>query len=88
VVAGDVDIVLMDLQLPGISGVEAARRIRALDGAAAAIPIVAVTANAGGREADACRAVGMDGFVTKPIDRVGLLDAMERALDTGAGETG
>jgi len=30
----------------------------------------------------------MDGFVTKPIDRVGLLDAMERALDTGAGETG
>jgi len=88
VVAGDVDIVLMDLQLPGISGIEAARRIRALDGAAAAIPIVAVTANAGGREADACRAVGMDGFVTKPIDRVGLLDAMERALDTGAGETG
>jgi CheY-like chemotaxis protein/anti-sigma regulatory factor (Ser/Thr protein kinase) len=85
VAAGEVDVVLMDLQLPGISGIEAARRIRALDGAAAAVPIVAVTANAGGREAEACRAAGMDGFVTKPIDRVGLLDAMERALATAAG---
>ncbi len=87
VAAGAVDVVLMDLQLPGISGIEAARRIRALDGVRAAIPIIAVTANAGGGEAEACRAVGMNGFVTKPIDRAGLLDAMERAFDTGDGAT-
>jgi CheY-like chemotaxis protein len=80
VAAGDVDAVLMDVQMPGIDGLEATRRIRALPDAAAATPIIAVTANAGAPEADACRAAGMTGFVTKPIDRAALMDALERAL--------
>jgi CheY-like chemotaxis protein len=80
VAAGDVDAVLMDVQMPGIDGLEATRRIRALPAAAAATPIIAVTANAGAPEADACRAAGMTGFLTKPIDRAALMDALERAL--------
>ncbi|MFP4361744.1 MAG: response regulator, partial [Alphaproteobacteria bacterium] len=86
VAAGDVDAVLMDVQMPGISGLEAARRIRALAGPVAATPIIAVTANAGAEEAAACRAAGMDGFVTKPIDRAELMDALDRALAATAGE--
>jgi len=85
VAAGDVDAVLMDVQMPGISGLEAARRIRALAGAAAATPVIAVTANAGADEAEACRAAGMDGFVTKPIDRAELMEALDRALAAGEG---
>lgn len=79
VAAGGVDAVLMDVQMPGIDGLEAARRIRRLGGEAAATPIVAVTANAGAAEAAACRAAGMTGFVTKPIDRAELLETLDRA---------
>lgn len=80
VAGGGVDAVLMDVQMPGMGGLEAARRIRALDGPAARTPIVAVTANAGAGEAAACRAAGMNGFLTKPIDRTTLLDAVDRAI--------
>ncbi len=86
VAAGGVDAVLMDVQMPGIGGLEAARRIRALPGAAAATPIIAATANAGTNEAEACRGAGMDGFVTKPIDRADLMDALDRALARTRGE--
>jgi CheY-like chemotaxis protein len=78
----------MDVQMPGIGGLEATRRIRALPAAAAATPIIAVTANAGAAEAEACRAAGMTGFVTKPIDRAALMDALERALAPGDGDAG
>jgi CheY-like chemotaxis protein len=86
VAAGGVDAVLMDVQMPGISGLEATRRIRALPAAAAATPVIAVTANAGADEAEACRAAGMDGFVTKPIDRAGLMDALDRAVAATPGD--
>jgi len=59
------DVVLMDVTLPGIDGLEAARRIRALPGTAGATPIVGVT----GREADdaEARAAGMNGYLRKPV---------------------
>jgi CheY-like chemotaxis protein len=79
VAAGGVDAVLMDLQMPGMDGFEAARRIRGLAGAAARTPVIALTANAGEAPAEACRRAGMDDFVTKPIDRADLLDALDRA---------
>jgi CheY-like chemotaxis protein/anti-sigma regulatory factor (Ser/Thr protein kinase) len=73
------DIVLMDIQMPGIDGLEAARRIRALgDPSLAAVPIVAVTANAMRGQAEECRAAGMEGHVAKPFDRAGLLAAIEQ----------
>jgi CheY-like chemotaxis protein len=79
VAAADFDLVLMDVQMPNMDGLEAARRIRALpDRARARVPIVAVTANAlNGAEAE-CRSAGMNGHVAKPFDRAGLLGAVER----------
>lgn len=67
------DVILMDLEMPGISGVEAARQIRAKEKASAIdtppyTPIVAMTAHDEEAERTACLVVGMDGFITKPID--------------------
>ncbi|HLL11527.1 MAG TPA: response regulator, partial [Rubrivivax sp.] len=62
------DIVLMDIQMPNVDGIAAARRIRALDGAVSRIPIVALTANAMCEELEAYLAVGMDGHVAKPYE--------------------
>jgi signal transduction histidine kinase/CheY-like chemotaxis protein len=66
--AGGFDIALIDLQMPLMDGLEATRRIRALEGAAARLPIVALTASALAVDRQACTAAGMDGFVTKPFE--------------------
>ena len=60
----------MDVQMPGMDGLEATRRIRALGGVAARIPIVALTANV--------LAVGMDEHLGKPIRREDLFDLIDR----------
>jgi PAS domain S-box-containing protein len=70
---GGFDLVLMDIQMPGIDGVEAARRIRALGGAPAATPIVALTANVLSHQRQAYLDAGMDGVVGKPISPPDLL---------------
>jgi PAS domain S-box-containing protein len=64
---GNFDLILMDIQMPGIDGVEAARRIRALGGGPAATPIVALTANVLSHQRQAYLDAGMDGVVGKPI---------------------
>ena len=61
------DLVLMDVQLPGIDGIEALRRIRA-DGKAARIPIVALTASVMANDRERFDKAGFDGFIAKPID--------------------
>jgi signal transduction histidine kinase/CheY-like chemotaxis protein len=73
------DLVLMDLHLPGMDGIEATRRVRALDREGGNIPIVALTANASEEDRAACREAGMDAFVVKPVDRRKLEEAMEQA---------
>lgn len=76
------DLVLMDIQLPGISGIEAFRQLRA-DKSTARIPVVALTASVMPTDRSAINAVGFDAFVSKPISLRELLDAMKRLLDGG-----
>jgi PAS domain S-box-containing protein len=72
------DLVLMDLHMPGLDGLEAARRIRAAEAERGArrTPIIALTANAFAEDRDACLAAGMDGFLVKPLDRDRLAAAL------------
>lgn len=74
------DLVLMDVQMPGMDGLEATRRIRAAEAGGAATPIVALTANAYAEDREACLAAGMDGLLVKPLDR----DRLREALDAAA----
>jgi len=76
---GDYDLVLMDLQMPGMDGMEATQAIRALGGARAELPIIAMTANAFEEDRLACLAAGMDDYVAKPIDMEQLARAIARS---------
>jgi CheY-like chemotaxis protein len=67
------DLVLMDVQMPGIDGLEATRRIRALPIAHASVPVIAITANALQGDDQRCFAAGMNDYIAKPIDRARLL---------------
>ena len=74
----DYDLVLMDLQMPGMDGIAATRAIRSLQGAKAKTVIVAMTANAMPGDREACLAAGMDDYIAKPIDRRRLAALVER----------
>ncbi len=78
VAQGHFDLVLMDMQMPGISGLEATRQIRADEAARQEprMPIMALTANAYDEDRDACLAAGMDAFISKPIRRDTLIAAI------------
>jgi CheY-like chemotaxis protein len=75
---GDFDLVFMDCQMPEMDGYEATRRIRALPGDIARIPIVAITANAFHGDREACEAAGMNDYLTKPVNK----DQFDRMLAT------
>jgi CheY-like chemotaxis protein len=70
------DLVLMDVHMPASDGIEATRRIRATEAEGQRIPIIALTADALSQDRDACLAAGMDGFLTKPLDRERLADVL------------
>jgi len=71
--SGDWDVILMDIQMPVMDGMTATRMIRALDGAAASIPIIALTANTLPDQIQSYVEAGMDDYVAKPINMVELL---------------
>lgn len=61
------DLILMDLQLPGIDGLQAASQIQRSAGATGRAAIVALTASTGAEDAERCRAAGLDGLLAKPL---------------------
>ena len=73
------DLVLMDIQLPGINGIEALRRLRA-EAACARVPIVAFTASVTPTDRSQIAAAGFDGFLGKPINLKEFLDTVQRLL--------
>jgi len=73
------DLVLMDIQMPGVDGLEAARRIRSLPTACSLVPIVAVTASATVEDREACLAAGMTDYISKPL----TLEALRKVLEQG-----
>ncbi len=75
--ANEYDLVLMDMQMPVMDGIEATKLIRS-DTRFAHLPIVAMTANAMSGDRDACLEAGMDDHVAKPIDPVELFEALQR----------
>ncbi|HKX98654.1 MAG TPA: response regulator [Steroidobacteraceae bacterium] len=73
-----VDLVLMDMQMPVMDGLEATRRIRAEIAGGGRLPIVGLTANALREQVEACRAAGMDEVIAKPLERGRLEAVLER----------
>lgn len=78
------DLVLMDIQLPGVSGLEAARALKQ-DPSTAGIRIVALTALAMTGDAQGILAAGCDAYLAKPYRRVELLDLVGRVLASAPG---
>jgi len=81
------DLILMDIQMPGMDGVEATHRIRALKGPAGTAPILAMTANAMAHQQAAYLAAGMDGAIAKPLSPAALTQAIATALTIERGGT-
>ena len=71
-------LILMDMQMPEMDGLEATRQIRSRAGPNMRVPIVALTANAMQSDQEACRAAGMDDFLAKPFNREGLVACLSR----------
>jgi len=74
------DLVLMDCQMPVMSGFEATELIRAREGSGPRLPIVALTAGAFEDDRDRCLRAGMDDFITKPVDFTVLPAVLARWL--------
>jgi two-component system cell cycle response regulator DivK len=74
------DLVLMDIQLPGINGMEALRQVRA-DPACAKVPVVAFTASVTPTDRSQISAAGFDAFISKPINLKEFLETVKRLLE-------
>jgi PAS domain S-box-containing protein len=78
----DYDAVLMDVRMPGVDGLEATRRIRAMKGSRGLVPVLALTAQAFAEQIEECRRAGMSGHLVKPFALDTLLSALETAMQT------
>jgi CheY-like chemotaxis protein len=80
VTRGTYDLVLMDVMLPGVDGVEATRRIRSLPPPRGRIPVIGISGRAAPDDETQGRAAGMDGYVTKPVSPRVLAAAIASAV--------
>ena len=80
----NIDVILMDIRMPVMDGLEATRRIHALP-ECAEIPIVALTAGAGPEEQEQCRAAGCLGFLSKPLEMAALNSELKRHVRSPEG---
>src|ERR1700723_3961205 len=79
------DVILMDVQMPGMDGLQASTLIRERELATGAhIPIIAVTAHAMKGDRERCLAAGMDGYITKPINPAELAKVIQQTVPAGA----
>jgi signal transduction histidine kinase/CheY-like chemotaxis protein len=81
---GDYDLVLMDVRMPEMDGLAATRSIRSRGGRFAAMPIIALTANAFPEDVKECREAGMSDFLAKPLRKSALAAALLRAINETA----
>jgi signal transduction histidine kinase/DNA-binding NarL/FixJ family response regulator/HPt (histidine-containing phosphotransfer) domain-containing protein len=82
------DLVFMDIFMPGMTGLEATRRIRALSGPSRSTPVVALTANVSAEDWARCLDAGMDGMLSKPVEVAKLGDALMEHVWMGGPRTG
>ena len=78
------DLVLMDIQLPDIDGIEALNRLRA-DGRTASLPVLALTAQAMEGDRERFLAAGFDGYLSKPVDIAEFVATIKRYCEDGSG---
>jgi CheY-like chemotaxis protein/HPt (histidine-containing phosphotransfer) domain-containing protein len=79
-----VDLIIMDLEMPGMGGVETTSKIREQERSTATYtPIIALTAHVMRDDRECCMRAGMDGYVAKPVRRAALLEAIAAALPSG-----
>jgi len=78
------DVILMDIQMPKLDGVETTKRLRGGNGPNARTPIIALTANAMAGDREKYIAAGMTDYVSKPINREALMAAIAKAMDMPA----
>jgi len=78
------DLVLMDIQLPDIDGIEALSRLRA-DGRTASVPVLALTAQAMEGDRERFLAAGFDGYLSKPVDIAEFVATIKRYCEDGSG---
>lgn len=81
------DVIVMDVQMPEMNGLDAAKAVRRLTGANGRVPIIAMTANASPEASETCHAAGMDDHLPKPFRRHQLVETVQRWLGGGEAAT-